>query len=82
VLRADALTSVRASWFGKDPTKQSERPFPIQNGLSYGFKNDGPRHARGDVRHDGAAGELFVKGGMGESAGGYSIYILKVVIGL
>jgi len=32
--------------------------------------NEGPRHASGDVGHDGAAGELFVKGGWGESAGG------------
>ena len=36
----------------------------------------------GDVGHDGATGELFVKGGMGESAGGYSRRLyLKVVTG-
>ena len=28
-----------------------------------------PRHASGDVEHDGAAGELFVKGGMGGAPG-------------
>jgi hypothetical protein len=31
--------------------------------------NEGPRHATGGVGHDGAAGELFVKGGTGESPG-------------
>jgi hypothetical protein len=33
-------------------------------------RNEAPRHATGDVGHDGATGELFAKGEMGESAGG------------
>ena len=58
----------KSSWFGADPTKQSERLFPIRNGLSYG-KKKGPAMPAGVWGMTGLPANSLSKGDGGERRG-------------
>ena len=75
----NGVSSAESRWLAQElmvrhRSNQAERTpfFRARTAPAMVSKNEEPRHASGDVGHDGAAGELFVKGGWGESAGGYS----------